>query len=1127
MTTFSAETWLTITNALVATAICSFVVFAAVLALCSLVQTTSVVRCSLLRFATVVAAMPVLFFVCPVTNTMPLITRTGHVLPVANPSPPTNAEETTKTANPETSQLIDSKHPFSQYGRTDIQSGEAITDPPATVLVNQTDDHPTISAAARTPVPTIQASLDRPGPVSWQLSPASGRAIALTWIFVAAFLCVKQLYGAIAGTRYWQQQLKHTERSSVSDSSVFQSVQMTFSERVAVPIVVGILRPIIVIPTELKSSPHPSLQMVMQHELNHIRRNDILWNNLINFIVAIVWFQPLAWIVRRRHRTEQENACDDAVLSNGHRPHEYALLLTELAQAARTRIVSGYSFVSMAARRPIEHRIHLILDSARRRATSSKERYLWTGSYGAAAILLSIITYNVAPDVHAGEESNKASIETRSQNSRQAIEPDAESEESSAKAKVVQEVPDGFKVFRGRVVDESDAGVEGANVYLEGRNQNVPSAISDRDGWFEMFVPLQPDIRRETVFVRAEHSPIKRIGIHSFQMADDETFLLPPRPRTLQLNPVTVRLMKTRLQAVKVVDKQGASVSNAFVGFLSDSTVISASRTDQDGLAMLPVISDLHRGTGKVFALTESHGLEFQEYTPAVNITVELVLDVSKPFVIRFRCPELPNDSRPFQPDSVASEGSYPTEPLVNVPILPRGLQWKDAQWFYCEAFLCSQLCEPLCPRTDESGNLTISWMPKWASTAGINYCVADQNCWWQEQRIFESNEKESLIIDRLVEIKGKVIGADRKPASGARVTIQGHTLLPHHFDSFERVRMTDGSGQFSFLVPTRHRYMVHAEMPGQFSTAFETDLLAGTQNELISLFEAQRIRLSFSGTNQIRGCVTSGADRTPLQNRTLTLTRRSEPTDNWLLCEPRIYSQPSSENRIATKVQTDENGCFSIHAADGSWDIEDPFGKGFFRFAASDGFAIERDFHSDTKTLLQINTIDKASGQPVSAGVEIWGNRPGSSDSAHLVSLSPHVIQASAAEGTGFIFWDGTSHEITMPLAPRVSLRGRLVDGSGKPAPDRSVRYIIYPSGPEGSEVPADFSSFISGQLSSNEDGSFELKDVIQNCKFEILLTADEGKEWAQQQWDVAATVCPNVSHAIDLGDLKVPKIR
>jgi hypothetical protein len=70
----------------------------------------------------------------------------------------------------------------------------------------------------------------------------------------------------------------------------------------------------------------------------------------------------------------------------------------------------------------------------------------------------------------------------------------------------------------------------------------------------------------------------------------------------------------------------------------------------------------------------------------------------------------------------------------------------------------------------------------------------------------------------------------------------------------------------------------------------------------------------------------------------------------------------------------------------------------------------------------------------------------------------------------------------------------------------NRIVRYIIYPSVPNGSEVPADFSSFISGSISCNEDGSFELKDVIQNCKCEILLTPDEGKEWAKRQWNVAA---------------------
>ena len=1126
MTTFSVETWLTITNALVAIAVCSFVVLAAVLAVCSLVQTTSAVRCSLFRIASVVAVIPLLVFIRPAASSSPAVTRADHVLPATQPSLQANEKESTKDASPKTSQLTDSKDSFSHARPTDIESGLAITEPPATVLMKRTDDQPTISTVAKTVVPTIQASLDKPGPVSWQLSPASGRATALTWIFFAAFLCVKQLYGTIAGTRYWQQHLKHTERSSVSDSSVSPSVQVTFSERVAVPIVVGVLRPIIVVPAELKNSSLASLQMVMQHELNHIQRHDILWNNLINLMVATVWFQPLAWIVRRRHRTEQENACDDAVLRNGHRPHEYALLLTELAQAARKRIVSGYSFVSMAGRRPIEQRIHLILSSGRRRSTSSKERFLWTGSYGASAILLSIFTYNFAPDVQAATGFDDASKETNSQNASQAREGNVESEELTAKAEVVQEVPDGFRVFRGRVVDESDAGVEGANVYLEGRNQKVPSAISGLDGSFEMFVPLQPDVRREWVFVRAEHSPTKRIGIYSFQMADDEIFLERLRPRGTPLKPMTVRLLKTRLQPVKVVDKQGVPIDNAFVGLGSGWMVISATRTNQNGLAQLAVPSNLDRGIGNIFALAESHGLEYLKYAPDGNASVELVLDVSRPFTMRFRCPQLPEREEQIQSDFFASEEPFLTEPLVNVPILPRGLQVGTAEWFYCEAFLCSQLCEPLCPQTDESGSLTISWMPKWAWTTEMHYRVADRDFWCQE-RIGESLEAGDVIIDRLVELKGKVVAAGGRTAANAIVKLSGQSLLTNAFFRFERVRTTNESGEFSFLAPTRHRYMVHAEMPGQFSTALETDLLAGTQLDFRSLVEAQRIRLSFSGTNQIRGCVTSGKDRTPLPNRTVTILRRSDSNNRWQSPEPRVYSGSNLENQISSTVQTDQDGCFSIIAADGAWTFDDPFGGSYLQFSGSDGFAIERDFHSDTKTLLQINTIDQASRQPVSASVDIWGNRPGSSDSAHLVSLSPHAIQASTAEGTGFIFWDGKSHEITMPLAPRVSLRGRLVDGSGKPAPDRSVRYIISPSVPKGSEVPADFSSFMSGSISCNEDGSFVLKDVIQNCKCEILLTPDEGKEWAKQQWDVAATACPNDSDAINLGDLKVPETR
>lgn len=199
MTTTSAETWLTITTALVATAICSFVVFAAVLALCSLVQTTSNVRCSLFRVASVVAVIPLLVFIHPAASSLPAVTRADYVLSATQPTLQAIETEATKIANPETSQLTNSKDSLSQRGPTDIESGEAITEPPATVLVNQTDDQPTISAAADTPAPTILASLDRPIPVSWQMSPTSGRAIALTWIFVAAFLCVKSCMAPLRG----------------------------------------------------------------------------------------------------------------------------------------------------------------------------------------------------------------------------------------------------------------------------------------------------------------------------------------------------------------------------------------------------------------------------------------------------------------------------------------------------------------------------------------------------------------------------------------------------------------------------------------------------------------------------------------------------------------------------------------------------------------------------------------------------------------------------------------------------------------------------------------------------------------------------------------------------------------
>lgn len=64
----------------------------------------------------------------------------------------------------------------------------------------------------------------------------------------------------------------------------------------------------------------PARQLVLRHELTHLRRGDPLWSLLAELTFALLWFHPLAWLALPRLRLDQELACDEAVLRQS--PHE-------------------------------------------------------------------------------------------------------------------------------------------------------------------------------------------------------------------------------------------------------------------------------------------------------------------------------------------------------------------------------------------------------------------------------------------------------------------------------------------------------------------------------------------------------------------------------------------------------------------------------------------------------------------------------------------------------------------------------------------------------------------------------------------------------------------------------------
>jgi TonB family protein len=119
---------------------------------------------------------------------------------------------------------------------------------------------------------------------------------------------------------------------SIADSDVFGS------REVAVPIVAGIVKPIVVVPQDLATKLSPDdFRRVVEHERAHIRRGDSLWNLVQRAIEAALFFNPWVRIAGAALSIEREAACDDWVVEQTGSADEYAVCLATLAQMLRAQ----------------------------------------------------------------------------------------------------------------------------------------------------------------------------------------------------------------------------------------------------------------------------------------------------------------------------------------------------------------------------------------------------------------------------------------------------------------------------------------------------------------------------------------------------------------------------------------------------------------------------------------------------------------------------------------------------------------------------------------------------------------------------------------------------------------------
>lgn len=151
-------------------------------------------------------------------------------------------------------------------------------------------------------------------------------------------------------------------RVSRADGKPGRAALLCTSAEVERPCVLGFFRPRILIPPALMEQLSGlELELVVEHEMEHLRRADD-WSNLLQKLGLVLFpLNPVLLWVERRLCAERELACDDRVLCSGAGPRAYAICLTHLAEYSMLYHPLSLVLGAWERRSELVRRVHRIL----------------------------------------------------------------------------------------------------------------------------------------------------------------------------------------------------------------------------------------------------------------------------------------------------------------------------------------------------------------------------------------------------------------------------------------------------------------------------------------------------------------------------------------------------------------------------------------------------------------------------------------------------------------------------------------------------------------------------------------------------------------------------------------------
>ena len=128
-------------------------------------------------------------------------------------------------------------------------------------------------------------------------------------------------------------------------------VRLLRSALVDTPLVIGALKPVILLPAALITElPADQLEALLAHELAHVLRQDYLINLLQSVVETLLFYHPAVWWISSQVRKERENCCDDLAVNVACDRTVYVRALATVAGARASSMVPAATGGLLVAR---------------------------------------------------------------------------------------------------------------------------------------------------------------------------------------------------------------------------------------------------------------------------------------------------------------------------------------------------------------------------------------------------------------------------------------------------------------------------------------------------------------------------------------------------------------------------------------------------------------------------------------------------------------------------------------------------------------------------------------------------------------------------------------------------------